>query len=197
MQGRNLEAPLRAELEQIMPLVSALTGLPTRWSGKVELVDGADFKGKKRFTCDIQLNAALADDNARWTTLIHESLHAVSSGYSLGQYQIFPGWEEGVVEQMQRLLRGNILAQIGVSVSHAVLAGLDADHRYNDYIRALEAVRLSLAVSEVQFYHRLLATPLAERSSQMLMQAYQLPTAQRLSVLRIASASNAALKMRL
>ncbi len=197
MQGRNLEAQVRAELEQIMPLVSILTSLPTHWSGRVELVDGAEFKGKKRFTCDIQLNAALADDDARWTTLIHESLHAVSAGYSLAQYQIFPGWEEGVVEQMQRLLRGAILAQIGVSVSNVVLAGLDADHRYNGYIQALEAVRLSLAVSEVQFYHRLLVTPLAERSSQMLMQAYQLPTGQREGVLRIASASNAALKMRL
>ncbi len=59
MQGSDLEAPLRAELETIMPLVSALTGLPTRWSGVVELVDTTEFKGKKRFSCDIQIAADL------------------------------------------------------------------------------------------------------------------------------------------
>lgn len=100
MQGSDLTARTRAELEAIMPLVSALTGLPTRWSGMVELVADAGFKGKKRFACDVQLNAALASEDARWTTLIHESLHAVSAGYSLLDYQDLPGWEEGVVERL-------------------------------------------------------------------------------------------------
>lgn len=194
MQGRDPEAQVRAELEQIMPLVSALTGLPTRWSGVVEIVEGADFKGKKRHTCAIQLSSGLVAQEARWTTLIHESLHAVSAGYSLVAYQSSPGWEEGVVEQLQRMLRGDILAHIGVTVPSAVLADLDAQHRYNVYIQALEAVRSSREISEMQFYLLLLATPLANRPTKMLMQARQLPTWQQRAVLEVVSVSNATLK---
>jgi hypothetical protein len=196
MQGSDLEAQVRADLEAIMPLVSSLTGLPTRWSGGFEFVDTAEFKGKKRFSCDIQLNAALAEEDARWTILIHECLHAVSAGYSLLDYQDLLGWEEGLVEQMQRLLRRSVLAKMGVSVSDALLDSLDAGHPYNVYIRVLEVIRLSLAVSEVQFYSQLLAMPLAERPTKMLMQAYQLPIGQRQSTLRIVSVANAVLKQK-
>ena len=177
-----------------MPLVSALTGLPTRWSGVVELVEGADFKGKKRFACDIQISADLANQDVRWSTLIHESLHCHSAGYNIEHYQSFPGWEEGVVEKMQRLLRVDILTRIGVFVPDTVLAGLDAEHRYNVYVQALEAVRFSLAISEAQFYQRLLATPLQERAPKMLMQARQLPPSQQRGALEIISAANATLK---
>jgi hypothetical protein len=153
-------------------------------------------EGKKRFSCDIQLNAALAEEDARWTTLIHECLHAVSAGYSLLDYQDLLGWEEGLVEQMQRLLRRSVLAKMGVSVPDALLDSLDAGHPYNVYIRVLEVIRLSLAVSEVQFYSQLLAMPLAERPTKMLMQAYQLPIGQRQSTLRIVSVANAVLKQK-
>ena len=61
-----LEAQVRAELQGVIAALQELTGLPSRWSGRVELVPGADFKGKKRFTCDIQLDAALAEQDARW-----------------------------------------------------------------------------------------------------------------------------------
>ena len=163
MQGSDAEAQVRAELEQIMPLISALTGLPTRWSGVVEIVENADFKGKKRHTCSIQLASGLVVQDARWTTLIHESLHDVSVGYSLMAYQSVPSWEEGVVEQLQRMLRGDILARIGAIVPSTILADLDAQHRYNVYIQALEVVRSSRGLSEMQFYLPLLATPLADR----------------------------------
>ena len=177
-----------------MPLVSALTGLPTRWSGVVELVEGADFKGKKRSVCDIQLAANLAVQDARWTTLIHESLHAVSVGYNLSAYQSLPGWEEGVVEQAQRMLRDEILAQIGIVLPNTLLVGLDGDHRYNVYIQALETIRLSLDVSEERFYLSLLATSLADRPAKTLMQARQLSVQQWRTVLEIISVANATLK---
>ncbi len=194
MHGSDPEAQVRAELEQIMPLVSALTGLPARWSGVVELVEGANFKGKKHHTCSIQLASGLASQEARWTTLIHESLHAVSAGYSLTAYQSVPGWEEGVVEQLQRLLRGDILAHMGIAIPSTVLADLDARHRYNVYIRALEAVRSSRGTSETQFYLSLLATPLADRPTKMLMEARRLPAWQRRDALEAVSVSNATLK---
>ncbi len=105
MQGSDPSAQVRAELEQIMPVVSQLTGLPARWSGRVELVTEADFKGKKRFGCDIQIATELAEQDARWATLIHESLHCHSAGYNGVDFRTYRGWEEGVVEQLQRLLR--------------------------------------------------------------------------------------------
>jgi len=194
MQGSDPEAQVRAELEQIMPLVSALTGLPTRWSGVVELVETMEFKGKKRHTCSIQLAVALVAQEARWTTLIHECLHAVSAGYSLNAYQSVPGWEEGVVEQLQRMLRDTILTRIGVVIPKAVLVALDADHRYNVYIRALEKVRSSRGISEMQFYLSLLATPLADRPTKILMEARRLPEWQRRDALEVVSISNATLK---
>ena len=73
---------------------------------------GADFKGKKRFSCDIQIQEALAKTEARWTTLIHESLHTFSSGYLREDYQAYRGWEEGVVEQLQRLLRFEVFHRL-------------------------------------------------------------------------------------
>ena len=45
MQGGDPEAQVGAELEQIMPLISALTGLPMRWSGVVEIVETLEFSG--------------------------------------------------------------------------------------------------------------------------------------------------------
>lgn len=48
----------------------------------VELVETTEFKGKKPFSCDIQIQASLARLEARWSTLIHESLHAHSAGYA-------------------------------------------------------------------------------------------------------------------
>ena len=194
MQGSDTEAQVRAELEQIMPLVSALTGLATRWSGVVELVETTEFKGKKRHTCSIQLASGLASQDARWTTLIHESLHAVSAGYSLTAYQSVPGWEEGVVEQLQRILRDDIFARIGVVIPKTILGPLDADHPYNVYIRALEKVRSSRGISEAEFYLSLLATPLADRPTKMIMEAHRLPEWQRRDALEAVSVSNATLK---
>lgn len=37
------------ELQQIVSLLETTTGLTSRWSGKIELIPDADFKGKNRF----------------------------------------------------------------------------------------------------------------------------------------------------
>ena len=56
----DLEARTQQELTGIVSLLTELTGLPSRWSGRVELVPDAEFKGRKRQMCDIQIDAALA-----------------------------------------------------------------------------------------------------------------------------------------
>ena len=194
VQGRDLVAQIRAELEQLMPLVSALTKLPTRWSGVVELVAGADFKGKKRFTCDIQLAADLAAQDIRWATLIHESLHCHSAGYNGTDYRLYRGWEEGVVEQLQRLLRQTLLSRLGITLSEQVFWEADSRHPFNDRIEALEAIRRCLSLPEVVFYGQLLGTPIAERFSATLRQIRGLSAPQQKDALQIFSASAAVLR---
>jgi hypothetical protein len=196
MQGSDLEAQVRVELEAIMPLVSALTGLPTRWSGGVELVDTVEFKGKKRFTCDIQIAADLAEQDVRWPTLIHESLHCHSVGYNGNDYRDFRGWEEGVVEQLQRVFRSQILTAIGISVSNleTVFGIADSQHPFNDRVQALEAIRLCLMVPNLTFYRQLLAIPISQRSAEVVRQIQRLPSPQRTRSFYIFSASQAVLR---
>ena len=194
MHGSDAEAQVRAELEQIMPLVSALTGLPTRWSGVVELIETLEFKGKKRFSCDIQIQASLARQGSRWATLIHESLHAHSVGYNGSDYRLYRGWEEGVVEGLQRLLRPEILLRLQVFVPETDLLEADRQHPFNDRVQALEAIRLCLVVPGLVFRKQLLATPIAQRSGETLAHIRRLPIPQQRDALYTYSASNAVLK---
>ena len=182
MQGSDLAAQVRAELEQIMPLVSSLTELPTRWSGRVELVEGADFKGKKRFTCDIQIAEDVARQEVRWATLIHESLHCHSAGYNGTDFRKYRGWEEGVVEQLQRLIRPQIMFSLGVSVNESVFQESAELHRFNRYIRVLENLRLALPQfigDQEAFYKTLLATPICDRIALVLGWRDTLPFVER------------------
>ena len=197
MQGSEREAQVRAELEQIMPVVSRLTGLPSQWSGRVELVTEADFLGQKRFSCDIFILQAVASQPERWSTLIHEALHAISAGYIRNDFLTLPGWEEGTVEQLQRLLRPQILSQLGIAVPESAFAFREINHPYNAYISALEKIRTVLRVSEVQFYQSLLATPIAGRPASVFSQVRRLPHEKQRDAFAVLSASNATLRVRL
>ena len=197
MQGSDLTTQVRAELQQIMPVVSELTGLPTRWSGRVEIVTSADFLGQKRFSCDILISDTVVNQPERWSTLLHEALHAVSTGYIRDDFLTLPGWEEGAVEQLQRLLRPEIISHLGIALPESVFAFREINHPYNAYISALEKIRIVLRVSEVQFYQRLLATPIAGRPASVFRQVRQLPHEKQRDAFAAFSASNATLRVRL
>ncbi len=179
--------------------MTELTGLPSRWSGRVELVPGSDFKSKKRFICDIEINATLAGQDERWTTLIHEALHSVSAGYIRDDYQDFQGWEEGVVEQLQRLFRPRVLSRLGVTVAPEVLRELDVEHGYNKFVAALETIREALnipATNAETFYLDLLATPIKDRQSYVNGYGFSLPPSRRTAFFAIVSAASATLRTR-
>lgn len=72
--------------------------------------------------------------------------------------------EEGVVEQMQRLLRPDVSAALQVSINEVVVAEAEVNHPYNVYITALEDLRERLGDSQMSFYRLLLAAPLPERA---------------------------------
>ena len=185
---------INKELQGIVSALTELTGLPSKWSGVVELVPEADFKGKKRFICDIQIDADLAQQEVRWATLIHEALHAVSSGYVGTDYRDAPGWEEGVVEWLQRFFRPTIVAKLEVRIPDEVFQEAQAKHNYNKYIDALERLRLELNLPAEGFYMRLLKTPIKERSSFILGLGNQLSNQERITFLRVFSAANSILK---
>src|SRR5687767_14571263 len=126
------------ELESLRREIELLTGLTSRWNGNVILAPAdAPYRGLKPFRCDVHLRADLVYAEVRWRTLIHELLHSVSAGYNQTDYNALKGWEEGVIEQTQRLLRGRILRNMGVIVDEAVFAEVEQEATFNAYIEVL------------------------------------------------------------
>lgn len=135
------EVRTQKELADIVAVLTEVTGLPSRWSGRVELVPDAEFKGRKRQMCDIQIDADLSDREERWATLIHEALHSISAGYNGMDFRVLRGWEEGVAEQLQRLYRPIVLRRLGVNLEESVFLSNELHHQFDPYIAALESLR--------------------------------------------------------
>jgi hypothetical protein len=197
-----LQAQIADELQRLLPLIEKLTGMTSRWSGAVELIPNAEFKGLKPFSCHIILDADLAQQDIRWSTLIHELLHSCSAGYKRDDFQNLRGWEEGLVEKLQRLWRSHILSSLSISVSEEQFADLDRYHRFNVYIDALEEIRQALVSEGMDdnpetFYKELLAVPLRDRPGRMLQLGYQQTRLPRTPFVRALSAANALLTRRL
>jgi hypothetical protein len=121
-------------------------------------------------------------------------MHSVSIGYTPNEYSDWIGWEEGVVEQMQRLHRQEILQTLQVKYDQTSLAQIDSKWLMNPYIGALEEVRDVLKDSEASFYGNLLATPLRDRYTHLLMRARGLPLETRKDALLVLSRVNRVLK---
>ena len=197
MTDAELTRQIVAELRQITAAIQQITGLSTRWNGTVQLVPQADFKGLKPFTCAIWLDLLTATLSVRWRTLIHEALHAISAGYNVHDFMANRGWEEGVVEQLQRVLRPEVLQQIGVVVDETIFADVEAEHLFNGYIAALEAIRAEFAEAEQSFYLELLQTPINKRYASLLAKAMARPDAgQRRAAINVITASNVILTRR-
>lgn len=190
----SMEAQAQQEVARVIGIVEELTGLTSRWSGQVNLVPGAEFWGKKLFSCTILLDAAVAQHPVRWRTLIHEALHSVSAGYIRADYDMLIGWEEGTVEQLQRLLRRRVLDALGVDVAEEVFAETEAEYPFNSYINALEDVRNALETPPLDFYLRLLNTPIAQRPGSIFGQTMGQSAAARRQIVQVLSRSNAVLK---
>ena len=152
------------------------------------------FRGKKLFSCAILLDAAVAQRPVRWRTLIHEVMHSVLAGYTRADYDVLIGWEEGTVEQLQRLLRRQVLDALGVDVPEGVLVEAEANYPFNPYIDALEDVRNALEMPSPDFYIRLLNTPIGQRPGSMLGLTMEQTGAARRHLIEVFSRSNAVLK---
>jgi hypothetical protein len=188
------QAKIASELRAIIAVLTERLDLPSRWSGHVEIVPDAGFKGKKRFTCDILIDAALASQEVRWATLVHEALHTLSAGYIGTDYRDFPGWEEGVIERLQRLFRPVILAKLGIIVPEKMFKASEEKHNYNKYIQALEQIRLGLNLTTEEFYVNLINIPIKERSGYVFSLGDKLEGRKRTVFLYTLSSANSILK---
>lgn len=187
------------ELELIRREVEHMTELPSRWNGNV-IIDPPDtpYRGLKPFHCAIHLRSDLVNLPIRWRTLIHESLHAVSQGYNQFDYNAWKGWEEAVVEQLQRLLRGDILKGIGVPIDETLFLNYEENSVLNPYIAAVEDVRVASGENDAKvFYIRLLRTPIKGRYSLLISDAMKGPHAAKAGALLALSKANSILSRRL
>ncbi len=106
---------------------------------------------------------------------------------------MYRGWEEGVVEQLQRLFRPRILREFGVAVDEALFRQAAEVHRYNRYVRVLENLRQALpqfADNQEGFYKMLLATPIRDRIALVLGFRDTLPFVDRVEFVGNFSAAN-------
>jgi hypothetical protein len=177
--------PLRlqaeSDLRQVVNEIVRITAAPTRWQGIV-VVEGLDYPyaGQKQRWCAISLRQdVLVHPEQRWTTMIHEGLHSVSAALSTGRLDPTQHrWEEAIVEQLQRLIRHEVLDMLQVSLNAEIVQGLDDLHRYNAYIRTLEIYREAERRQRWDFYLDLLKSSPVERARR-LVRAMRAPTERR------------------
>ena len=164
----DLQVQITEEIAAITDFLEQRFGRRSRWNGDVELSEDADNYGKALWSGSISINRRLATTDLRWRTEIHEALHHFSTGLLLSHYLNLPGWEEGVVEQLQRTVREEMLFSLNVNLSPIVFAVVENDHEFNRYIAALEAMRLALKRPTLEYYQALLATPIKDRPASLI-----------------------------
>ncbi len=152
------------DLQQITAALAELVGSASRWNGQVTIEAGALYSGAKRYDCSICIREEIARHPVyRWRTLIHEALHGFSPQYSRYQYEAWKGWEEGVIEKLQRLFRGRVLLKTGIYLAESDLEQIEAQHPFNGYIAVLDDLRQQLGLSAETFFVLLLRTELPRR----------------------------------
>ena len=146
--------------------------IESSWSGVLEIESTEEMPGAagaKASNCNIVVRSDVAASAPwRFSTLLHEALHARSLGDR--DYQVYRGmrgWEEGVVEQLTRLNRRSMLEDLGEdgSIDDEAREVRDRPHPYNGYIHFMESARRMLGQDKRGFYEELLRVPLTERSS--------------------------------
>jgi hypothetical protein len=140
----------------------------SKWNGEVEVLPGAGLqevaRGAFRRDGKIGLEEGLADSPLRWRTMIHELIHSHSAGGAQFDYEAAKGWEEGVVEHLQRLIRPDVLLAIGEIVDEQAILNYESGWRFDPYLPAWEAIRNALGeVDQEQFYAELLPVKIKDR----------------------------------
>ena len=178
--GGWLNKSLETELRLIEAALKPLLGLESNWSGVAGWTTEPGINGRKQYGCSIEIHESLRNTDSRWRVMLHEMLHAYSVGLNRTAFLQYKGYEEGVVEELQRLLRREVFAQLQVSVDESGLLEGDRSHQYNPYITELEKLRGYFETTDaITFYRNLLEEPLANRGSYLRSEANTLTDAGR------------------
>jgi len=165
---------------RIVQIVETLLGCSSRWNGVIRLETDVLHAGVASPEGSIGISRFVWDHPVyRWRTLLHEVLHTFTPDFTRSDYARMPGWEEGVVEQLQRLLRSRVFDAMQIALPDDAFADIEREHRYNCYIDALEAVRQVTGEERETFYRRLLVTPMMDRFDLLSGEAETLPEHQR------------------
>lgn len=154
--------------QKVNVAVGRLTGLPSRWKGRVTIDNDPTYWGVKKWSCTIGYNQETVATFNRFSTSIHEVLHAHSAGLTEPDYIAFKGFEEGVIEKTTRLLRDEVMQEFGHEPGELDFSSIDAQNAYNGYIADLELLRQTTRLSEQEFYLGLLKTSLADREEKII-----------------------------
>ena len=187
----------KSELAFVNQWLETFLRYPGMWNGELSLFTNEQPAGTMNFDGSISLSLPLQQKEIRWATHLHEILHSYSKGYLPIPYNARPGWEEGVIEKLQRLLRPIMLEQRldGKAIATAIeKAQLDATHPYNTYVNALEGLRhLVQEPDEFKFYTQLLRSPLADRAQTLITEVKRVYGANHAVPLRMCVSLNAIL----
>lgn len=163
-----LTAQITDEIAAVTDFLEQWLGRRSRWNGTVELSSASDNYGQALWNGSISIDRIVAQTDLRWRTLIHEALHHFSVGLTPPTYFELYGWEEGIVEQLQRIHRPEILLSQGMDIPQAIFAAAEKSHEFSEYVEALESLRLALGQPIFDFYHSLLATSLKNRPAHII-----------------------------
>jgi hypothetical protein len=156
---------IEADQRVIITELTRLTGLPSRWSGKVVIshalnINGdPEYNGYKDWNCDIIIHHYRLVGDGRFNTGVHEGLHSISVGMNPLDYLAYSGFEEGVVEKLTRILRDEVFAGMGLQGPFEVRDGV----YYEQFVILLEDLRFRTGKAEREFYIEMLRTPLRDR----------------------------------
>jgi hypothetical protein len=182
----NSPRQVHSDMEKIHDFLSeALPSLSSRWNQTVTILPKTEMPvaGQKHPSCAIDLQKENLEWTARkWSTMLHEALHGVEPLTKRGAYSHLKGWSEGVLENLMREIRPDLLKQLKEGAPLEDLHIRDTRHPYQPYVVALERLRGRLYVQgkdKREFYEWLFSVPLHERPNAVLKLSEQLPARQK------------------
>lgn len=182
---------------------SSLLGYPlhSRWPGTVTLRNEHEMPFAKARVLDnghVEFRRDyLIEPADYWPAFLNEAIHTCSIGATRFTLQDLPGYEEGVVEALHRVIRPKFLKSQGVQISSESLAERDAENAFMPYLAALERIRQALgegASDAERFYTELLLIEHRKRPGHLLVKGRELPLEKQRQFLQVFSQAHAVLK---
>jgi hypothetical protein len=172
------EQRLIADTAKIVAFVEKSTGLPSRWSGKVQISQELNtlgepkYLGRKLPDCPIEYHETVIGDAEIYYVGLEEGLHSCSiiqptEGKNLKH---FTGWEEATVASCLELLKPRFRTLFSEDSSPImVLPDTMSPLHYREQMEVLGILRRLTNKVRSDFYFSLLRTPLVQRHDTLIL----------------------------